>query len=290
MSCKTLRLSNCEIQGSTFEGRVFKFTDRNLLQDTFTAIVRIRNSNINQFDGVVNGDTVYFPFETLENLKSERYIIEYWGNFEGIGREMIAFEDFRISTSPCDCKNKTGASFTIEFPTLQINYSVDYSVVNIEGKGDKGDVGPIGPKGDKGDKGDMGEQGIQGPIGPPGQSLEKPYNEIVGFIDQVESETPVISIIYSDYQSDPVIERLEKGRFSMRIPMVTFDLNKVYFDTTMNFTSTFDPSYGYVEVYLQMASVHSDKVEFTTIANSFNSGGQPSDGFLKMPFNLRLYK
>lgn len=287
MSCKTLKLSNCEIQGSSFEGRIFKFDNRIISGDIFTAKLRLRNSYLSDFEGVINGDTVYFSFASIESLKSEQYIIEYWANFNGIGKEMIAVEDFKVSLSHCDCNSKTEVSFTIEFPTVQINYSVDYSVVNIEGKGDTGDPGPPGPKGDKGDK---GEQGTQGPIGPPGPAAEKPYNEIIGFIDQEQSQTPVLSIIYSDYQSVPVIERLEKGRFSMRIPTVAFNLNKVYFDTTMNFSVTFDPSYGYTEVYLQMTSVHSDRVEFTTISNSFNSGGQPSDGFLKMPFNLRVYK
>ncbi|GEM_PF-3204048 len=286
MSCRALKLNNCEIQGSKFEGRVFKFDNRIISGDAFTIKVKLRNSFLKEIQGVVNSDTVYFSFESIESFRSEQYTLEYWANFSDIGNELIAVEDFRIALSPCiGCDKKNNASFTLDFPTIQIDYTVNYSVVNIESKGDKGDQGERGPKGDTGPQ---GIQGIPGIKGDPGPEAEKPYNEIIGYVDQNQSAVPVLTIIYSDFDSVPNIQRSSIGIFNMKIPGISFDEYKVYFDTTMNFSPSV--SGDIVEVYLQMTSIFPEYLEFKTIANTYISAGQPSDGFSKMPFNLRVYK
>lgn len=283
MSCKILKLSNCEIQGSTFEGRIFNFTDRDISLDTFTALVRIHNSSLNEFNGIVNGSTVYFPFEILEGLKSERYIIEYWGNFKGVGREMIAFEDFRISTSPCDCNNKTEASFTIEFTNTQIDYTVSYSVVNIEGKGDKGDKGDTGPKGEQ------GIQGIQGPIGPPGPPGVNNYKELLGYFNQTGTEDPVFTVIHSDFEGGITFKRIFLGTYSLEIQDMLFDLDKVYFQNTI-YVRENDPIFIYSEYYFLFQKKQSltEKLIFSNNITSYNNQSR-GDGVVDAPFYLRIY-
>lgn len=286
MSCSVLKLSNCEIQGSKFEGRVFKFDNRIISGDTFTIKVKLRNSFLKEIQGLVNSDSVYFSFDSIESLTSEQYTLEYWANFSAIGNVLIAVEDLRVALSPCiGCDKKNNVSFTLDFSTIQIDYTVNYSIVNIEGKGDKGDQGERGPKGDTGPQ---GIQGIPGVKGDPGPEAEKPYNEIIGYIDQNQSAVPVLTIIYSDFPSTPTLQKSGTGIFELRIPGSTFDENKVYFDTTMNFSPSV--SGDIVEVYLQMTSIFTEYLEFKTIANTYISAAQPSDGFSKMPFNLRVYK
>jgi hypothetical protein len=289
MSCNALKLNNCEIQGSKFEGRIFKFENRTIAGDSFSVKVRLRNQFLSEISGVINGDTVYFPFTIIEALRAEQYKLEYWADFNAIGKELIAVEEFRVSLSPCNsCSSKTEASFTLDFSTTQIDYTVNYSVINIEGKGEKGDTGEPGPKGDMGTQGAPGEQGPVGPIGP---VREKEYKEIIGFVSQIENNDPVITIIHSDFDNTPVFQRKERGVFEMTLEGIEFTDNSVYFDTTMNFSKTFDPDYFMlVEVYFMITNLSTNVLEFKSIATTSQSSGEPSDGFDKMPFNLRIYK
>ncbi|MEJ5105488.1 collagen-like triple helix repeat-containing protein [Chryseobacterium sp. MYb328] len=286
MSCKALKLSNCEIQGSTFEGRVFKFLGRDISIDLFTAKIRLRNSFLSDIEGVVNDGSVYFTFSSIENLRSEHYIIEYWADFHGLGKEMIAIEDFKVSLSPCDCGSKTEASFTIEFLTTQIDYSVNYSVINIEGKGDKGDKGDSGDPGPKGDQGIQGEKGEQGPIGPP---AEKPYKELIGYINQTGTTDPIFSLVYSDF-GRITFKRIFPGTFSLELEDTIFDLDKVFFQNTMYVVEN-DPAYIYCEYYFTFRKNQSfeEKLIFSNNISSYNNQTR-NDGVIDAPFFLRIYK
>lgn len=134
MSCKTLKLNSCEILGSTFSGRTFNFPDRNISQDEFTAKVKgfaVTNAN-EVINGVVAGNSVLFSKDSLSNLKSGRYVIEYWADFKDVANEMIALEEFLISTTPCACTDDSLVhDFTLEFPTETIEYSVENTITNI---------------------------------------------------------------------------------------------------------------------------------------------------------------
>lgn len=132
MSCKTLQLKNCEIAGSTFQGRRFNFPNRDISSDNFTMVVGTKFRELSEIPGVVVGDEVLFYFTTLEGLNPDLYYIEYWAEFQGVGKEMIAIEEFTISKTPCSsCGDQLSASFVLEFPEETINYTVDFSIINI---------------------------------------------------------------------------------------------------------------------------------------------------------------
>ena len=117
MSCKTLKLNSCEILGSTFAGRTFNFPDRDISQDKFTAKVK-SFSGTEAITGVVAGKSVFFSKDSLSNLKSGRYVIEYWADFKDVAVEMIALEEFLISPTPCACTDDSLVhDFILEFPT-----------------------------------------------------------------------------------------------------------------------------------------------------------------------------
>ena len=184
MSCKTLKINSCEILGSTFSGRTFNFPDRDISQDKFTAKVKgfaVTNAN-EVINGVVAGKSVFFSKDSLSNLKSGRYVIEYWADFKDVANEMIALEEFLISTTPCACADDSLVhDFTLEFPTETIEYSVEVAIINIGGGSGSGSDGKsayeiavengfvgtenewlISLKGAKGEKGDVGAKGEQG--------------------------------------------------------------------------------------------------------------------------------
>ena len=133
MSCKTLKLNSCEILGSTFAGRSFNFPDRDISQDKFTA--KVKGFSVTEtINGVVAGKSVFFSKGSLSNLKSGSYVIEYWADFKDVANEMIALEEFLISTTPRACADDSLVhNFTLEFPTETIEYSVEIAIINIGG-------------------------------------------------------------------------------------------------------------------------------------------------------------
>ncbi|MGX9985855.1 phage upper tail fiber protein [Soonwooa purpurea] len=140
MSCKALKLSGCEVAGSTFQGRKFTFTDRQINQDTFSAkVYNFQNTLITEIQGVKNANDVYFSFDELESQKIGSYKIEYWANLKDIAIEIIAIEAFKISSEPCDCAYSSDANFTLEIKEESISYSLSISVINIGGSGSGSD-------------------------------------------------------------------------------------------------------------------------------------------------------
>lgn len=133
MSCEALKLKGCEIEGSTFKGRTFTFSNRNIINDSFKMIVKhaYSSSFILEVVGLINESSVYFSYDQLQNLKSETFYIEFWGKFNGLGNELLANEVFKISKVPCDCDENNQTSFSIDFGQTIIDYSVNYSVINI---------------------------------------------------------------------------------------------------------------------------------------------------------------
>ena len=185
MSCKALQLKGCEIAGSTFQGRKFSFPDRNISRDVFTAKVKgLQSFQSAEISGVIVGNDVYFSFSELEGKQVGSYKIEYWADFKDLAKEMIAVENFRISSEPCNCEQSRDANFTLEFSEETISYSMDISVINIGGGGgigqdgksayelavENGFVGTLEEwleslKGEDGAKGDAGKDGKDGEKG-----------------------------------------------------------------------------------------------------------------------------
>lgn len=91
MNC-AIKLKGYEVAGSTFQDRKFIFTDRDISGDVFTAVVYNSFSKKNEIEGLKVGNEVFFPYSTLENLKTGRYRIEFWATMANIGKEMIALE------------------------------------------------------------------------------------------------------------------------------------------------------------------------------------------------------
>lgn len=132
MSNKVLQLQGCEMKGSTFQSRISNFPNRDISQDLFYFKVRTQwKNNIEEVQGEKFFDHVVFPFSELEKLPIGNYNIEYWANFNGIGTEIIAYEDFRISDTPCEFDYSKEDSFTLNFPNVSINYEMTIAVVNI---------------------------------------------------------------------------------------------------------------------------------------------------------------
>lgn len=192
MSNKVLQRKGCEMKGSTFQSRISNFPNRDISQDLFYFKVRTQWKNpIEQIEGQKFDDYVVFPFAELEKLPIGNYNIEYWANFDGIGTEIIAYEDFRISDRPCNVDYSKENSFTLNFPTVSINYEMTVSIINIGGSGGGTEQGPKGDKGEKGengytpikgvdyfdgakgDKGEQGEKGTDGTIGVDGAKGEQ---------------------------------------------------------------------------------------------------------------------
>lgn len=132
MSNKVLQLQGCEMKGSTFQSRKFNFLDRDISADTF--YFRVLNSfysRTKEINGQTINNDVIFDFTELENLSIGRYFIEYWAVLDGIGTEIIAYENFIISNKPCEVDYSKDDSFTLNLVNETINYSLNISVINI---------------------------------------------------------------------------------------------------------------------------------------------------------------
>lgn len=215
MSCKALKLKGCEVAGSTFNGRKFTFTDRQINRDTFTAkVYNFQNILITEIQGVKNANDVYFSFVELENQKIGSYKIEYWTNLNDVGLEMIAIEDFKISREPCNCDESSDVNYTLEFKEETVSYSLSVAIVNIggDGSGSGGDGksayeiavenGFVGTEAEwleslKGADGKDGENGINGIDGINGKDGKDGINGRDG-VDGKDGYTPIKGVDYFD--------------------------------------------------------------------------------------------
>ncbi|MGL6038683.1 MAG: phage upper tail fiber protein [Soonwooa sp.] len=213
MSCKALKLSGCEVAGSTFQGRKFTFTDRQINEDTFFAkVYNFQNTLITEIQGVKNSNDVYFSFGELENQKIGSYKIEYWANIKDIAIEIIAIESFKISSEPCDCDDSNDVNYTLEFKEETVSYSLSVAIVNIGWGGSGGDGksayeiavenGFVGTEAQwlaslKGKDGKDGENGKDGTNGRDGRDGIDGVNGKNG-TDGKDGYTPVKGVDYND--------------------------------------------------------------------------------------------
>lgn len=132
MSCKAGKIKGCEIKGSSFDGTTLVLQDRDLINDTFFALVKdYKGTLLTTLEGAKNLSTVFFSFTELEGFKVGNYSIEYWGNLHEVGKELIAVEDFYISDKVCDCSDKVDNTFVLDFGGTAIDVIIQKAVVNI---------------------------------------------------------------------------------------------------------------------------------------------------------------
>lgn len=138
MSCKTLKLKNCEIKGATFQGRRFDFVNKVITNDTFKA--KIYNSEgilKTEITGLKSGSVVYFPFTTLETYDKGNYTIRYWAEFHLLGKFNIADEDFKIANSCPNCTTQNQPyPFVLDLGEDIVKFNMSFVYIQIGSGGD----------------------------------------------------------------------------------------------------------------------------------------------------------
>jgi hypothetical protein len=135
MSCKTLQLNNCEIKGSTFSGRKFTFQNRDISNDTFKVVGynNFKSNHILSIEGRVVDNSVFFSYTDLELFESGVYVLKFWAEFKDLATELIAIENFKISTTPCcDGQSSQDVVFSLNFG----DDIIDYELQTIGSKGE----------------------------------------------------------------------------------------------------------------------------------------------------------
>lgn len=138
MSCKTLKLKNCEIKGATFQGRRFDFVNKVITNDTFKA--KVYNSEgvlKTEITGLKSGSVVYFPFTTLETYDKGNYTIRYWAEFHLLGKFNIADEDFKIANSCPNCTTQNQPyPFILDLGEDIVKFNMSFVYIQIGSGGD----------------------------------------------------------------------------------------------------------------------------------------------------------
>lgn len=138
MSCKTLKLRNCEIKGATFQGRRFDFVNKVITNDTFKA--KVYNSEgvlKTEITGLKSGSVVYFPFTTLETYDKGNYTIRYWAEFHLLGKFNIADEDFKIANSCPNCTTQNQPyPFILDLGEDIVKFNMSFVYIQIGSGGD----------------------------------------------------------------------------------------------------------------------------------------------------------
>lgn len=131
-------LTNSELKGSTFRSRLINFSGRDISEDVFSLLVKNNfGTVVKTIVPIVQGNAVLFQLTEIEALASSTYILEYWGEFAGLGKEMIIYETFTITKIPNDAqKNKNiSISTTVEIEDVVINLAISNPVVQVIGEG-----------------------------------------------------------------------------------------------------------------------------------------------------------
>lgn len=134
-----LFLTNSELKGSTFRSRLINFSGRDTSSDVFSLLVKNNlGTVIKTIEPTVQGNAVLFQLTEIESLSASTYMLEYWGEFVGLGKEMIVYETFTITKVPNDAqKNKNiTISATVEIEDVVINLAISNPVVQVIGEGD----------------------------------------------------------------------------------------------------------------------------------------------------------
>lgn len=284
MSCNALKLNSCEIKGSTFQGRKFDFGTRDISGDTFTAKVKLRNSELTTITGVKTGNEVYFPFTSIENYKADRYNIEYWANFDVIGEEMIAIEDFVISLVPCNgCSEGNQTNFTLNFPEETINYQVSFSIVQV------GDYRMTDLEIKEAYERNANTNAFTDSEKSKLNSLPaKDYKEIKGYLyqpgDDSDPQFTIVGGLEIPFQS---FLRVAAGEYVLTLSNPV-DLDKVFFQNSVSYFENNHPAYTFGESFLIFSKIESTSTElkFITLPTALSYPNSRVDGANYAPFYL----
>ena len=173
------KIKSEEISGSTFRGREISLVG-DITDYSFIAKVKSPfQGKITEIAGIKNASKVFFPFESIKDLRNGKYIIEYWGDFGALGNEPFLLEELSIvsAENATNCANSDNLNFEIKIEEISIPVTITKAInnfsLNIENLTPEQIAQLKGEKGDKGDKGDAGLQGIQGIQGIQGEKGEK---------------------------------------------------------------------------------------------------------------------
>lgn len=138
MACNFLNLNSCEVRGATYQGRRIDFVNKDISQDVFTAKAYDKNGYlVSEFTGLKSGSVVYFPFTTLQNIQSDKFIIKYWANFPQLGNIQIANEELIISNDCKSCKPDNKAiPYTLKLINETVKFTLSFVYIAIGSNGD----------------------------------------------------------------------------------------------------------------------------------------------------------
>lgn len=137
MSCKFLKLTNCEITGATYQGRKINFLNKDITADTFVAKVFDKDGfSISEIVGVKLNSMVYFPFTSLQMINKPSFTIRYWANLVGIGDIQFAEEELIISDSyHSGTPQDPTTPFYLKIGSEIVNFNIESVYLNVSYSG-----------------------------------------------------------------------------------------------------------------------------------------------------------
>ena len=132
MSC-IKKIKSEEISGSTFRGR-----EISLIGDItdYSFIAKVKSpfqGKITEIAGIKNASKVFFPFESIKDLRNGKYIIEYWGDFAELGEEVFLVEELSIvsaENSSGNCSNESQV-FDVKINNVTIPVTISKTITQI---------------------------------------------------------------------------------------------------------------------------------------------------------------
>ena len=124
------KIKSEEISGSTFRGREISLIG-DITNYTFTAKVKSYfQGKITEIAGIKNADKVFFPFESIKDLRNGKYIIEYWGDFGALGNEPFLLEELSIvsAENATNCANSDNLNFEIKIEEISIPVTISKAI------------------------------------------------------------------------------------------------------------------------------------------------------------------
>lgn len=127
MSCKVIRIKNCEVEGTSFENRIITLNGGVAISAKIVVRTDL-NKYLQEVPGIIDDNIIHFSVDLLEELSAGNYIIEYWVDIEHIGREVVAVEEFKVvraidSSCNHECQREITANLVFEKKEIIVNIS-----------------------------------------------------------------------------------------------------------------------------------------------------------------------
>lgn len=132
MSCKVVRIKNCEVEGTSFEGRTVTLNGGVAVLAKIVVRTSL-NKYLQEVPGVIEDNIIHFSLKPLEGLSAGNYIIEYWVEIENIGREVVAVEEFKVvraMDSSCNCESHTEITANLVLEKKEITVNISKNIIN----------------------------------------------------------------------------------------------------------------------------------------------------------------